>query len=274
MKTSSTSLVEIRNLSFARGDRMIFDDIDLDIETGKVTAIMGPSGTGKTTLLRLIGGQIKPLSGSIKVDGVEVTTLSRSALFQLRKRMGMLFQNGALLTDMNVYDNIAFPIREHTQLSEKMIRTLVTMKLQVVGLRGARELMPSELSGGMSRRVAMARAIALDPMMMMYDEPFTGQDPISMGVLVRLIRELNDALGLTSIVVSHDIEEASSIADTIFLLSGGKVVAHGSAQVLRESGSEWAKQFMNGLPDGPVPFHYPAPDYAEDLLSVESGKSN
>ena len=274
MKTSSTSLVEIRNLSFARGDRLIFDDIDLDIETGKVTAIMGPSGTGKTTLLRLIGGQIKPLSGSIKVDGVEVTTLSRSALFQLRKRMGMLFQNGALLTDMNVYDNIAFPIREHTQLSEKMIRTLVTMKLQVVGLRGARELMPSELSGGMSRRVAMARAIALDPMMMMYDEPFTGQDPISMGVLVRLIRELNDALGLTSIVVSHDIEEASSIADTIFLLSGGKVVAHGSAQVLRESGSEWAKQFMNGLPDGPVPFHYPAPDYAEDLLSVESGKSN
>ena len=274
METSSTSLVEIRNLSFARGDRLIFDDIDLDIETGKVTAIMGPSGTGKTTLLRLIGGQIKPLSGSIKVDGVEVTTLSRSALFQLRKRMGMLFQNGALLTDMNVYDNIAFPIREHTQLSEKMIRTLVTMKLQVVGLRGARELMPSELSGGMSRRVAMARAIALDPMMMMYDEPFTGQDPISMGVLVRLIRELNDALGLTSIVVSHDIEEASSIADTIFLLSGGKVVAHGSAQVLRESGSEWAKQFMNGLPDGPVPFHYPAPDYAEDLLSVESGKSN
>ena len=274
MATSSTPLVEIRNLSFARGDRIIFDDIDMDIETGKVTAIMGPSGTGKTTLLRLIGGQIKPQSGSIKVDGIEVTTLSRSALFQLRKRMGMLFQNGALLTDMNVYDNIAFPIREHTQLSERMIRTLVTMKLQVVGLRGARELMPSELSGGMARRVAMARAIALDPMMMMYDEPFTGQDPISMGVLVRLIRELNDVLGLTSIVVSHDIEEASSIADTIYLLSGGKVVAHGSAQVLRDSGSEWAKQFMNGLPDGPVPFHYPAPDYAEDLMSVEAGKSN
>lgn len=268
MTDSLTPLVEIRNLSFARGNRMIFDGIDMDIQRGKVTAIMGPSGTGKTTLLRLIGGQIKPLTGSIKVDGIEVTKLSRSALFRLRKRMGMLFQNGALLTDMNVYDNIAFPIREHTQLSEKMIRTLVTMKLQVVGLRGARELMPSELSGGMARRVALARAIALDPMMMMYDEPFTGQDPISMGVLVRLIRELNDTLGLTSIVVSHDIEEASSIADTIYLLSGGKVVAHGSSKALHESGSEWAKQFMNGLPDGPVPFHYPAMDYAEDLLSA------
>ena len=270
MTDSSTTppLVEIRNLSFARGDRMIFDGIDMDIERGKVTAVMGPSGTGKTTLLRLIGGQIQPLTGTIKVDGIEVTKLSSSALFQLRKRMGMLFQNGALLTDMNVYDNVAFPIREHTQLSEKMVRTLVNMKLQVVGLRGAQKLMPSELSGGMSRRVAMARAIALDPMMMMYDEPFTGQDPISMGVLVRLIRELNDALGLSSIVVSHDIDEASSIADTIFLLSGGKVVAKGSADELRESGSEWAKQFMNGLPDGPVPFHYPAADYAEDLLSA------
>ena len=268
--SATTPLVEIRNLSFARGDRMIFDGIDMDIQRGKVTAIMGPSGTGKTTLLRLIGGQIKPLTGTIKVDGVEVTKLSRSALFQLRKRMGMLFQNGALLTDMNVYDNIAFPLREHTQLSEKMIRTLVTMKLQVVGLRGARDLMPSELSGGMARRVALARAIALDPMMMMYDEPFTGQDPISLGVLVRLIRELNDTLGLTSIVVSHDIEEASSISDTIYLLSGGKVVAHGSSKALHESGSEWAKQFMNGLPDGPVPFHYPAIDYAEDLMSAGS----
>lgn len=266
------ALVEIRNLSFARGNRLIFDDIDLDIESKKVTAIMGPSGTGKTTLLRLIGGQIKPLSGSIKVDGTEVTTLRRTELFQLRKRMGMLFQNGALLTDMSVYDNIAFPIREHTQLSEKMIRTLVTMKLQVVGLRGARDLMPSELSGGMARRVAMARAIALDPMMMMYDEPFTGQDPISMGVLVRLIRELNDTLGLSSIVVSHDIEEAASISDTIYLLSGGKVVAHGSSEDLHESGSEWAQQFLKGLPDGPVPFHYPAIDYAEDLLSSGTTK--
>ena len=269
--TTTTPLVEIRNLRFARGDRMIFDGVDMDIQRGKVTAIMGPSGTGKTTLLRLIGGQIKPLTGSIKVDGIEVTTLGRSALFQLRKRMGMLFQNGALLTDMNVFDNVAFPIREHTELSEKMIHTLVTMKLQAVGLRGARHLMPSELSGGMARRVAMARAIALDPMMMMYDEPFTGQDPISMGVLVRLIRELNDALSLSSIVVSHDIEEASSIADYIYLLSGGKVVAHGSSEALHKSDSEWAQQFLKGQPDGPVPFHYPAMDYAEDLLTSGKG---
>jgi phospholipid/cholesterol/gamma-HCH transport system ATP-binding protein len=269
MTDTSAPVVEIRDLKYARGERMIFDGVDMDIQRGKITAIMGPSGTGKTTLLRLIGGQIKPLSGSIKVDGIEVTTLSRKDLFQLRKRMGMLFQNGALLTDMSVYDNIAFPIREHTQLSENMIRTLVAMKLQVVGLRGARYLMPNELSGGMSRRVAMARAIALDPMMMMYDEPFTGQDPISMGVLVRLIRELNNALGLSSIVVSHDIEEASSIADYIYLLSGGKVVAHGSSEALHQSDSEWAQQFLKGLPDGPVPFHYPANDYIEDLLSAE-----
>lgn len=268
MTDSRAPLVEIRNLSYARGERLIFDDIDIDIPLGKVTAIMGPSGTGKTTLLRLIGGQIKPSSGSIKIDGIEVTTLSRSALFKLRKRMGMLFQNGALLTDMDVYDNIAFPIREHTQLSENIIRTLVMMKLQAVGLRGARHLMPSELSGGMARRVAMARAIALDPMMMMYDEPFTGQDPISMGVLVRLIRELNDALGLTSIVVSHDIAEASSIADYIYLLSGGKVVAHGSADALHQSDSAWAQQFLKGLPDGPVPFHYPADDYVSELLKA------
>lgn len=268
MTNTSAPLVEIRDLKYARGERMIFDGVDMDISRGKVTAIMGPSGTGKTTLLRLIGGQIKPLSGSIKVDGIEVTTLSRKDLFKLRKRMGMLFQNGALLTDMSVYDNIAFPIREHTRLSEKMIRTLVAMKLEVVGLRGARHLMPNELSGGMSRRVAMARAIALDPMMMMYDEPFTGQDPISMGVLVRLIRELNNALNLTSIVVSHDIEEASSIADYIYLLSGGKVVAHGSSEALHESGSAWAQQFLKGLPDGPVPFHYPANDYIEDLLAT------
>lgn len=264
-------LITIRNLSFARGNRMIFDDIDLDIQRGKITAIMGPSGTGKTTLLRLIGGQLAPLHGTINVDGEEVTTLRRGALFQLRKRMGMLFQNGALLTDMNVYDNVAFPLREHTKLSEAMIRTLVLMKLQAVGLRGARNLMPSELSGGMARRVAMARAIALDPMMIMYDEPFTGQDPISMGVLVRLIRQLNDALGLTSIVVSHDIEEASSIADYIYLLSGGKVVAHGSSEELHQSDSAWAQQFLKGQPDGPVPFHFPAEDLRTDLLSREVG---
>lgn len=259
------TLVKVRNLKFARNNRMIFDGVDLDIQRGKVTVIMGPSGTGKTTLLRLIGRQIKPLEGSIIVDGEEVTTLGHRRLYELRKRMGMLFQNGALLTDLNVFDNIAYPIREHTNLSEDLIRTLVLMKLQAVGLRGARDLMPAELSGGMSRRVALARAIALDPMMIMYDEPFTGQDPISMGVLVRLIRNLNDALGLTSVVVSHDIEEASSIADYIYLLSGGKVVADGTVEDLANSDSEWAQQFMKGKSDGPVPFHFESEPYASDL---------
>ncbi len=261
----TNTLVKVRNLKFARNDRMIFDGVDLDIQRGKITVIMGPSGTGKTTLLRLIGRQIKPMQGSIIVDGEEVTTLRHRKLYELRKRMGMLFQNGALLTDLNVFDNVAYPLREHTNLSEELIRTLVIMKLQSVGLRGARELMPAELSGGMSRRVALARAIALDPMMIMYDEPFTGQDPISMGVLVRLIRNLNDALGLTSIVVSHDIEEASSIADYIYLLSGGKVVAGGTSEDLANSDSEWAQQFMQGKPDGPVPFHFQAKPYASDL---------
>lgn len=261
----NNTLVKVRNLKFARNSRMIFDGVDLDIQRGKVTVIMGPSGTGKTTLLRLIGRQIKPLEGSIEVDGEEVTTLGHSRLYELRKRMGMLFQNGALLTDLSVFDNIAYPIREHTNLSEELIRTLVIMKLQAVGLRGARDLMPAELSGGMARRVALARAIALDPMMIMYDEPFTGQDPISMGVLVRLIRNLNDVLGLTSVVVSHDIEEAASIADYIYLLSGGKVVAGGTAEDLANSDSEWAQQFMKGKPDGPVPFHFQSKPYASDL---------
>lgn len=265
--SENQSLVKIRDLHFVRGSRKIFDGIDLDIQPGKITAIMGPSGTGKTTLLRLIGGQLKPSRGSIEVAGQHVESMRRAELFQLRKRMGMLFQNGALLTDMSVFDNIAFPIREHTDLPENLVRTLVLMKLEAVGLRGARDLMPSELSGGMARRVALARAIALDPSIMMYDEPFTGQDPISMGVLVRLIRSLNDALGLSSIIVSHDIQETAAIADYIYLLSGGKVVAHGSAETLRESGSAWAKQFMNGDPDGPVPFHYPAEDLRSDLLA-------
>jgi len=259
------TLVKVRDLKFARAGRMIFDGVDLDIQRGKITVIMGPSGTGKTTLLRLIGRQLKPMQGSISVDGEEVTTLGHRRLYELRKRMGMLFQNGALLTDLNVFDNVAYPIREHTNLSEELIRTLVLMKLQAVGLRGARDLMPAELSGGMARRVALARAIALDPMMIMYDEPFTGQDPISMGVLVRLIRNLNDALGLTSVVVSHDIEEASSIADYIYLLSGGKVVAHGTTDDLANSDSEWAQQFMKGKPDGPVPFHFQSQPYTDDL---------
>ncbi|HEY9148056.1 MAG TPA: ATP-binding cassette domain-containing protein [Gammaproteobacteria bacterium] len=269
--SDSTPLVEIRGLRFARGTRMIFDGVDLDIPRGKVTAIMGPSGTGKTTLLKLIGGQLRPQAGSIKVDGEEVHKLSRDRLYALRKRMGLLFQSGALLTDLNVFENVAFPLREHTDLSEAMLRDLVLMKLQAVGLRGARELMPSELSGGMARRVALARAIALDPMMIMYDEPFTGQDPISMGVLVKLIRQLNDALGLTSIVVSHDVEETVAISDYVYLLSGGKVVAHGTPDELGGDQSAWARQFLEGQPDGPVPFHYPAEDFAADLLAGAEG---
>lgn len=270
--TDDNILVQTRNLSFKRGERAIFNGVDIDIRRGSVTGIMGPSGTGKTTLLRLIGGQLTPDTGTVTVNGENVHALSRGQLYRLRKRMGMLFQNGALLTDLNVYDNVAFPLREHTDLSESLIHKLVLMKLEAVGLRGARRLMPSELSGGMSRRVALARAIALDPMMIMYDEPFTGQDPISMGVLVRLIKLLNDALGLTSIIVSHDIQETLSIADDVYLLSGGKVVAHGTADELNRSGSEWAQQFLKGLPDGPVPFHYPARDYADDLLDGKPGR--
>jgi phospholipid/cholesterol/gamma-HCH transport system ATP-binding protein len=264
---NNDTLVEIRDLHFRRGNNVIFDGVDIDIQRGKVTAIMGPSGTGKTTLLRLIGGQLRPERGRILVDGIDVHKLSRGKLFDLRKRMGMLFQSGALLTDLNVFDNVAFPLREHTDLPESMIRDLVLLKLQAVGLRGARQLMPSELSGGMARRVALARAIALDPMMIMYDEPFTGQDPISMGVLVQLIRLLNDALGLSSIVVSHDVAETATIADYIYVLSGGRVVGEGTPEALNNSDSSWVKQFMQGLPDGPVPFHYPAATYLEDLMA-------
>lgn len=270
-QSDSTPLVEIRGLRFARGSRIIFDGVDLDIPRGKVTAIMGPSGTGKTTLLKLIGGQLRPQAGSITVDGEEVHKLSRDKLYALRKRMGLLFQSGALLTDLDVFENVAFPLREHTDLSEAMLRDLVLIKLQAVGLRGARGLMTSELSGGMARRVALARAIALDPMMIMYDEPFTGQDPISMGVLVKLIRQLNDALGLTSIVVSHDVEETVAISDYVYLLSGGKVVAHGTPDELGGDQSEWARQFLEGEPDGPVPFHYPAEDFTSDLMSGTEG---
>lgn len=229
---------------------------------------MGPSGTGKTTLLRMIGGHLRPDDGTVVVDDLDVSRLSRAKLFRLRKRMGMLFQSGALLTDLSVFENVAYPLREHTRLPGSMIRSLVLMKLEAVGLRGARDLMPGELSGGMARRVALARAIALDPMMVMYDEPFSGQDPISMGVLVQLIRRLNDALGLTSILVSHDVQETVAIADYIYVLSGAKVVGHGSPEELGRTDSEWVDQFMEGLPDGPVPFHYPARDYMEDLLAA------
>ncbi len=241
----------------------------MDIQRGKITAIMGPSGTGKTTLLKLIGGQLRPSSGSIEVEGKNVHKLKHAQLYELRKKMGMLFQSGALLTDITVFDNVAFPLREHTKLSESMIRHLVLMKLQAVGLRGARDLMPAELSGGMARRVALARAIALDPMMIMYDEPFTGQDPISMGVLVQLIKVVNDALGLSSIVVSHDVKETCAIADYVYLVSSGKVVEHGSPLELAKSDSQWSQQFMQGMADGPVPFHYAARDYASDLLGLK-----
>jgi len=265
-KPDNNIFISVRDLKFCRGDRMIFDGINLDIQKGKVTAIMGPSGTGKTTLLRLIGGQLQPDSGSVSIEGEIVHQVSRSRLYALRKKLGMLFQNGALLTDISVFENVAFPLREHTRLPERMIYDLVLMKLQAVGLRGAKNLMPSELSAGMARRVALARAIALDPDIIMYDEPFTGQDPISMGVVVRLIRDLNDALGLTSVIVSHDIEETKRIADYIYLLSEGKVVAHGTPDSLDNSDSEWAQQFLKGKPDGPVPFHYPAEDYQQELL--------
>jgi phospholipid/cholesterol/gamma-HCH transport system ATP-binding protein len=268
MNNTESSFIKIRDLRFARGDRLIFDGVDMDIPRGKITAIMGPSGTGKTTLLRLIGGQLHPDTGTIEVDGLNVPSLKTKALYDLRKRMGMLFQTGALLTDLTVFENVAFPLREHTKLTESLIRNLVLMKLQAVGLRGARDLMPSELSGGMARRVALARTLVLDPMMIMYDEPFTGQDPISMGVLVRLIRSINDALGLTSIIVSHDVHETAEIADVIYVISNGKVVGKGSPNELKTSDSAWVKQFINAESDGPVPFHYPAPDYAEDLLGA------
>ncbi|OQK17121.1 ABC transporter ATP-binding protein [Methyloprofundus sedimenti] len=260
-------MISIRNLTFSRSNRKIFDDISLEIEPHKITAIMGPSGTGKTTLLKLIAGQLKPDSGTILINQQNVHQLSRSRLYKLRKKMGMLFQSGALLTDMSVYDNIAFPIREHTQLPESMVRTLVLMKLNAVGLRGARHLMPSELSGGMARRVAMARALALDPEMIMYDEPFTGQDPISLGVLVKLIQTLNQTLHLTSIVVSHDVQETSSIADYIYLISEGKIAGQGTPEELYNTDSDWVDQFMQGKADGPVPFHYPANDFTTDLLA-------
>lgn len=265
-------LAAIRGLHFSRGSRKIFDGIDIDIQRGKITAIMGPSGTGKTTLLRLIGGQLRPDKGSVKVGGYEVPKLNRRELFELRKRMSMLFQSGALLTDIDVFENVAFPLREHTRLPESMIRDLVLMKLEAVGLRNARHLMPSELSGGMARRVALARSIALDPLMILYDEPFTGQDPISMGALVQLIHRLNNALGLTSVIVSHDVAETMSIADYVYVISEGKIVGQGTPEELNNTDSQWVTQFVKGLPDGPVPFHYPGTEYGADLLAGREGR--
>jgi phospholipid/cholesterol/gamma-HCH transport system ATP-binding protein len=263
----SASIIEIRNVGYAISGRPVFAGLDMDFPRGRITAVMGPSGTGKTTLLRLITGQVLADSGSIVVAGQELRGVKRADLYTLRRRMGMLFQNGALLTDLSVFENVAFPLREHTDLPERLIRQLVLTKLQAVGLRGAAELMPSELSGGMTRRVALARAIVLDPEILIYDEPFVGLDPISLGVILRLIRHLNDALGITSILVSHDVQEISMVADAVFLLSGGKVAAKGTPQELRSYPSEIVRQFVGGLADGPVPFHFPAPDYFGELLA-------
>ena len=260
------NIAALQGVHYAVDDKVVLDGLDLEIRRGDVTAIMGPSGTGKTTLLRLITGQIQADAGQVVVDGVNVATLNRRDLYALRRRMGMLFQNGALLTDIDVFENVAFPLREHARLPEPLVRTLVLTKLHAVGLRGAAHLMPRQLSGGMARRVALARAIVMDPDILIYDEPFAGLDPISMGVVMRLIRSLNDALGISSIVVTHDVQEISQIADVSYILSEGKVMASGSPAELREHPSPLVHQFMEGLADGPVPFHYQAPDYREQLL--------
>lgn len=261
-------MIELRDVVFRRGNRLIFDHISLTIEAGQVAAIMGPSGTGKTTLLNLITGQLKPDAGQVFVLGERVDRLSYKALMQLRQKMSMLFQSGALFTDLSVFDNVAFALRENTNLDEDLIRLIVLMKLEAVGLRGALHLMPDELSGGMRRRVALARAIALDPMLMFYDEPFAGQDPIAMGMLVHLIRSLNQLLGLTSVIVSHDVSETAAIADQVLILSDAQIVADATPKALEQSDSPWVQQFIHAKPDGPVPFHYPAMDYRKALMEV------
>ena len=261
-------LIEITDVSFAYDRRPVLTGINMVIPKGKVVAIMGISGSGKTTLLRLISGVVKPTRGRVKVAGAMVQDLDARGVYELRRRMGMLFQFGALFTDLSVFDNVAFQMREHTDLPERMIKDLVMMKLHAVGLRGAHRLMPSELSGGMARRVALARAIALDPMLMMYDEPFTGLDPISLGVIGNLIRRLNDALGATSIIVTHDVQEALEIVDYVYYVSDGLIVAHGTPDEMRESSDPLVRQFVHGEPDGPVPFQYPARDFAQDLKLV------
>ncbi|MBC7685405.1 MAG: ABC transporter ATP-binding protein [Bdellovibrionales bacterium] len=259
------NLVEIRNLHFAYGDRSILSNLNMDFPRGKVVAVMGGSGCGKTTVLRLIGGQIRPQQGEVSVAGEVVHKLDTDGLYRLRRKMGMLFQFGALFTDLTVFENVAFPLREHTNLPEELIRDLVLMKLNAVGLRNAAMLKPAEISGGMARRVAVARAVALDPELVMYDEPFAGLDPISMGVTANLIKRLNEALGSTSILVSHDVHECFAIADYVYFMSAGKIVAQGTPADLRVSDDPYVKQFVNAAPDGPVPFHYPGKSFADDL---------
>ena len=260
------NVAALHGVDFSIDDKPIFRGLDIAIRRGEVTAIMGPSGTGKTTLLRLITGQLRADTGRVVVEGRDVAALSRRELYAMRRRIGMLFQNGALLTDLDVFENVAFPLREHARLPERLLRSIVLTKLQAVGLRGAARLKPQQLSGGMGRRVALARAIVMDPQLLLYDEPFAGLDPISMGVVMRLIRSLNDALGISSVVVTHDVREISQIADSSYILSGGQVVASGTPAELREHPSPVVHQFMDGLADGPVPFHYPAPDYVAQLL--------
>jgi len=260
-------LVRIEGVDFGYEHKLILRNIELSVKRGQVVAILGPSGCGKTTLLRLMGGQLKPVKGRVVVDGLSVPELDQDALFQLRRKMGMLFQFGALFTDLSVFENVAFQMREHTELPEAMIADLVLMKLHAVGLRGAYDLMPAELSGGMARRVALARAIALDPKLIMYDEPFAGLDPISLGVIAKLIRTLNDALGTTSIIVTHDVATSLDIVDYVYLISDGRVVADGTVSEIRESQDPFVQQFIRGEADGPVAFHYPADDYADMLFS-------
>ena len=266
-----TALVELRDLTFGYGARPILQNVSLAIPRGKVTALMGASGGGKTTVLRLIGGQVQAQGGSLTFDGKPVGAMKQKALYAMRRRMGMLFQFGALFTDETVFGNVAFPLREHTDLSEALIRDIVLMKLEAVGLRGARDLMPSEISGGMARRVALARAIALDPDLVMYDEPFAGLDPISLGTAARLIRQLNDAMGLTSIVVSHDLDETFNIADQVIILANGGIAAQGTPDEVRRSADPLVTQFVNAEPEGPVRFHYPGPDVAQDFGGAAAG---
>jgi len=262
---SSQTLVELRDVNFAYGSRPVLKGINMDFPRGKLIAIMGLSGCGKTTILRHIGGVLKPTKGYVKVDGQVIHELDRKGLYEMRRKMGMLFQFGALFTDMSVYDNVAFQMREHTDLPEEIIHDLVMMKLHAVGLYGTQNLMPAELSGGMARRVALARTIALDPMLIMYDEPFTGLDPISLGVVGNLIRRLNDALGATSIIVTHDVQESLQLVDYIYFVSNGAIIAEGTADEISTSSEAFVRQFVNGEMDGPIPFHYPAGDFRQGL---------
>ena len=266
VETTNQNLLTLNGIAFGFPGRLLFDNLDLHIQRGKVTVILGPSGCGKSTLLSIIGGRRQVTGGNVVFDGEQLAVDQTEHLYEQRRKMGMLFQSGALLTDLSVFENVAFPIREHTRLAEPLVRIVVLMKLQMVGLRGAAEMMPAELSGGMARRVALARAIALDPLLVMYDEPFAGLDPISMGVVVQLIREINDVLGMTSVVVTHDVQEGMSIADYIYILGKAKLIGEGTVDGLKSSTDDEVRQFLDGLPDGPVPYHYPARDYHEDLF--------